>query len=107
MVSLPYVRTLEELHAYLNRVFGVELLLDSTDGFSFTFTVPGKFSEVLRLLAVEMSMANWTYDEESGFCHDSTHGVDLCLQEAPGCVMVLATIAALYRETLTRYGRLS
>lgn len=105
MVDLPYVRTLEELHAYLNGVFGVDLLLDSTDGYSFTFTVPGKLAEVLRLLAVEMSMAHWMHDEDSAFCHDSAHDVDLCLQEVPGCVMVLASIAALCRESLGRYGR--
>jgi hypothetical protein len=104
MIKPHRVKSLEDLHAYLNELFGVNLLLDSTNGYDFMFTVPGKLSQVVRLLQQKTGTTNWDGEASNWFYRDEARDILLGLSSSPGCVMVLASIASLHREALKKYG---
>lgn len=104
MTKSGRVESLEELHAYLNELFGVALLLDSASGYDFMFTVPGKLSQVVKLLQEKTGQDHWVGEASNWFYRDERRGVLLGLSSAPGCVMVLASITALHSEALRKYG---
>jgi len=104
MIKPSRVESLEELHAYLNELFGVALLLDSTNGYEFMFTVPGKLSQVVKLLQEKTGQERWDGEASNWFYRDEARDILLGLSSAPGCVMVLASITSLHREALKKYG---
>lgn len=103
MIEPSRIESLEALHAYLNDLFGVVLLLDSTNGYEFLFSVPGRLSQVVRMLQERTDPENWVGEVSNWFYRDEERNVLLGLCASSGSVMVLATITSLHREALKKY----
>lgn len=104
MESYSSVKTLDDLKAYLVRLFGTPMEFSEMSDCQVMSFFEGKIKTVLAMLQEKTGREGWT--GEASFYHYGNDALDINIGigSVPGGVLVIASIDSRYRETLRPYG---
>lgn len=104
MTNRQRIESLDDLNAYLLNLFGPEIKPSEMNHYEVMFTVDGKVKKVMADLQEKTGKDGWR-GESTFWCYSNDAlNVSIGLSSAPGCVLVLASVASLHHEALKPYG---
>jgi len=104
MTNKRRVESLEGLKAYLNDLFGAEIGFSEPNHYHVMFTVDGKVKKVMATLQEKTGEDGWRGEASSWYYGNEALNINVGLSSAPGCVLVIASVASLHYEALKPYG---
>ncbi len=100
MTDIQRVETLEDLKAWLIDLFGAEISPTEPNHYQVMFTVDGKVKKVMAALQEKTGEDGWAGEASYWYYGNNSLNLNMCLSSAPGCVLVIASVASLHYEAL-------
>lgn len=104
MAPQARIESLQELKTYLQKLFADTLQFNKDSGHDVMFVVDGKVKQVMAKLQQTTGDEGWDGDSTFWVYRNDALNVSIGLSAAPGCVLVLASVASLHRAALEPYG---
>lgn len=98
------IESLQELKIYLQDLFACPLKFSNNTGHDVMFVVDGKVKQVMAALQQKTGQQGWDGDSTFWVYRNDALNLNIGLSAAPGCVLVLASVASLHRAALKPYG---